>query len=69
MPGKRASKETSRTPRASVPWDSQRGERRCGQAGRGGRHRPRRGETTGCDALGTGEQEAARESIWKLHPQ
>lgn len=31
MPAKRASKETSRTPRASVPRDSQRGERRCGQ--------------------------------------
>lgn len=67
MPGKRASKETSRTPRASVPRDGQRGERRCGQAGRC--HRPRRGETTGRDALGTGEQEAARESIWKLPPQ
>lgn len=47
MPGKRASKETSRTPRASVPRDGQRGERRCGQAGRC--HRPRRGETTGRD--------------------
>lgn len=47
MPGKRASKETSRTPRASVPRDGQRGDRRCGQGG--GRHRPRRGETTGRD--------------------
>lgn len=33
MPGKRASKETSRTPRASVPRDGQRGERRCGRGG------------------------------------
>lgn len=47
MPGKRASKETSRTPRASVPRDGQRGERRCGQAG--GCHRPWRGEMTGRD--------------------
>lgn len=66
MPGKRASKETSRTPRECAAG---RPEGRQALWAGGGRHRPRRGETMGRDALGTGEQEAARESIWKLPPQ
>lgn len=65
MPGKRASKETSRTPRECAAGRPE--GRKALWAG--GRHRPRHRETTGRDALGTGEQEAARESIWKLPPQ
>lgn len=63
MPGKRASKETSRTPRECAAGRPE--GRKALWAG--GRHRP--GATMGRDALGTGEQEAARESIWKLPPQ
>lgn len=66
MPGKRASrdKQDSTSECAAGRLEG----RKALWAG-GGRHRPRRGETTGRDTLGTGEQEAARESIWKLPPQ
>lgn len=46
MPGKRASKETSRTPRECAAG---RPEGRKALWAGGGRHRPRRGETTGRD--------------------